>query len=84
MWIDKENNRVELILDTSLSQYCEWIKGEGADISLIRDRETNKVIGVNLPLYNTNFSIFHTEGIKVKLNEGFEKKNKNLKETNDA
>lgn len=71
LWIDKESDRLELILDTSKSTYSEHIKGEGADISLYRDNETNKVIGVSLPLYQTDFSIFHTDGIDVKLNEGF-------------
>jgi len=71
LWIDKESRRVELLLDSSHSTYGEWIKGEGADICLIRDNETNKVVGVKLPLYNDNFSVCHTEGIKVKINEGF-------------
>lgn len=74
LWIDKESDRVELHLDSSASTYNEWIKGEGADISLIRCGKTNKVIGVNLPLYQTDFSIFHTDGIRVKINEGFLKK----------
>lgn len=69
--IDKDSNRVSLYLDTSKDTYGEWIKGEGSDISLIRDRETNRVVGVNLPLYLTNFSIFYTDGIQVKLNEGY-------------
>jgi len=80
LWIDKESDRVELHLDSSASTYNEWIKGEGADISLIRCDKTNKVIGVNLPLYQTDFSIFHTDGIRIKINEGFLKKMNN--ETN--
>ena len=71
IWIDKENDRIELLLDSTAATYSEWIKGEGADISLIRCDKTNKVIGVNLPLYQTDFSIFHTDGIRVKINEGF-------------
>lgn len=71
LWIDKENDRVELLLDSSVSTYNEGIKYEGADISLIRCDKTNKVIGVNLPLYQTDFSIFHGDGIRVKINEGF-------------
>jgi hypothetical protein len=71
LWIDKESDRVELLLDTSASTYNEWIKGEGADISLVRCGKTNKVIGINLPLYKTNFSVFHTDGIRVRINEGF-------------
>lgn len=73
LWIDKDAYRVELLLDTNASTYNEWLKGEGADISLVRCRETNKIVGVNLPLYKTNFSIFHTNGIQVKVNEGYKK-----------
>ena len=69
--IDKESHRVSLYLDTSKNTYSEWIKGEGSDISLIRDTETDKVVGVNLPLYLTNFSISFNDGIEVKLNKGF-------------
>jgi hypothetical protein len=71
LYINEDAHRVSLYLDTSKNTYSEWIKGEGSDISLIRDRETNKVVGVNLPLYLTNFSIGFTDGIQVKLNEGF-------------
>ena len=71
IWIDKENARVELLPDTSAATYSEWIKGEGADISLIRCHKSNKVVGVHLPLYQTDFSIFHTDGVRVKINEGF-------------
>jgi hypothetical protein len=73
LWIDKDSDRVELILDTSACVYHEWIKGEGADISLVRCSKTNKVVGINLPLYKTNFSVFHTDGIQVKINEGYKK-----------
>lgn len=48
--IDEKNNSVELILDTKISYYGEWIKGEGGDICLYRDQETKKVIGCYLPL----------------------------------
>ena len=71
LWIDKDASRVELLLDTNVSTYNEWIPGEGADISLVRCRKTNKVIGVNLPLYQTDFSIFHTDGIRIRINDGF-------------
>jgi hypothetical protein len=73
IWIDKDSNRLEIILDTSVSSYSDWIKGEGSDIGLLRNTETNKVIGVTLPLYKTNFSICHTDGIEIKINEGFKK-----------
>lgn len=38
-------------LDTSKATYGEWIEGEGGDIALMRDRDTNKVAGAFLPLY---------------------------------
>ena len=69
--IDNDTHRVSLYLDTSKNTYGEWIKGEGSDISLIRDRDTDKVVGVHLPLYLTNFSINHSDGIEIKLNRGF-------------
>lgn len=34
IWIDKENSRIELLLDHTALTYGEWIPGEGADISL--------------------------------------------------
>jgi len=71
LWIDKESDRVELLLDSSSFTYSEWIKGEGADVCLIRCGKTNKVIGVSLPLYQTDFSVCHTDEIRVKINEGF-------------
>jgi len=71
LWIDKGSDRVELLLDTNTNTYHEWIKGEGADISLVRCSKTNKVIGINLPLYQTDFSIFHSHGIRVRINEGY-------------
>jgi hypothetical protein len=73
LWIDKESDRVELILDTAACVYNEWIKSEGADISLVRCSKTKKVVGINLPLYQTKFSIFHTDGVQVKINEGYKK-----------
>jgi hypothetical protein len=71
IWIDKENSRIELLLDHTALTYSEWIPGEGADICLVRCHKSNKVIGVNLPLYQTDFSVFHSDGIRVKINEGF-------------
>ena len=49
--IDEKSNSVELILNTKVSYYGEWISGEGGDICLYRDQETKKVIGCYLPLY---------------------------------
>jgi len=76
LWIDKENDRIELLLDTTAATYGEWIPGEGADISLVRCGKTNKVIGVNLPLYQTDFSIFHTDGIQVAYFDSYLEANK--------
>lgn len=69
--VNQEGKSVELILDTSRDTYGEWIKGEGSDISLIRDQETNKVIGVRLPLYNDRLCIHHDGPIRI--NAGFRK-----------
>jgi hypothetical protein len=71
LWIDKKSDRVELLLDTTSLTYHEHIPGEGADISLVRCSKTNKVIGVNLPLYQTDFSIWHDYGVRVRINQGF-------------
>jgi hypothetical protein len=71
IWIDKEIYRIELLLDSAAATYSEWIQGEGADICLLRCHKSRKVVGVNLPLYQTDFSIFHTDGIRIKINEGF-------------
>jgi hypothetical protein len=71
IYIDKESESLEILLDPSANYYSDWIKGEGADISLYRDRETNKVIGARLPFYDTKLSIYYRDGIIVKLNEGF-------------
>ncbi|KKN09811.1 hypothetical protein LCGC14_1042840 [marine sediment metagenome] len=44
--IDEEGSCVDLVLDTKRATTSEWIKGEGADICLYRDRDTGKVVGV--------------------------------------
>jgi hypothetical protein len=49
--ISKAGNAIDICLDNTKSGYGDWIKGEGADIALQRDNETNKVIGARLPLY---------------------------------
>jgi hypothetical protein len=56
--VDEESSLVELILDTKRSTYGEWIKGEGGDICLYRDMETNKVVGCRLPLYQKKLMVF--------------------------
>lgn len=69
--VHEEGDAVELILDTGVSTYGQWIKGEGADICLYRCQETDRVIGCRLPLMKRNLSVFH-EG-PLKINEGFRK-----------
>ena len=55
--IDRDGGSVELILDTSIPTYGEWIKGEGGDICLYRDQETHKVMGACLPLYQSHLTV---------------------------
>lgn len=57
IYIDEENGTIDLVLDTSRPVYGEWIKGEGGDICLYRDRESKKVMGCHLPLYQTKLII---------------------------
>ena len=51
LYISDDGKSVELVLDTSKHSYLKWIDGEGGDIGLLLDRETHRVIGVHLPLY---------------------------------
>lgn len=69
--VDEKNKSVELLLDTSIATYAEWIPGEGGDISLIRCRETKRVVGVYLPLLRTNLCVGHTGPMCI--NTGFKK-----------
>ena len=66
-----DGKAVELWLDTSLSTYSDWIKGEGADIGLMRCQETHRVVGVRLPLLRRNLCVQH-EG-PIRINTGFRK-----------
>lgn len=61
LFIDKKNKFVELLLDTDLSTIAEWIPGEGGDISLIRCRETNRVVGVHLPLIQGELKVINND-----------------------
>lgn len=54
---DKDGQSIDIVLDTSRPVYSEWIKGEGGDICLYRDRETERVMGCHLPLYQTKLII---------------------------
>lgn len=42
--VDVDNRRVEILLE-DVAYYAEWIKGEGADISIYRAMDDNRVIG---------------------------------------
>lgn len=64
--IDEEGGCVDLVLDTKRATICEWIKGEGADICLYRDRDTGKVVGCHLPLYQKELRVSRIEKPKSK------------------
>lgn len=55
--ISDEGAAVDLRLDTKVAVYGEWIKGEGADICLYRNVETERVVGCHLPLMNRELRI---------------------------
>ena len=74
--ISEKGQYVSLCLDTGANTYSEWIKGEGADIHLIRCMETNKIMGCRLPLIKSNLAVFYDGPVKI--NEGF------LKEENET
>lgn len=59
--INEPSSSVELFLDTKVNYYGEWIKGEGGDICLYRDMETNKVVGCHLPLYQKELHVSRTK-----------------------
>ncbi len=65
IYVCQESHSVELLLDTGVSTYGDWIKGEGADICLIRCQETHKVYGVRLPLYNERLLVQYDGPIRV-------------------
>lgn len=75
--VSEQGDSVELVLDTGSGQYYgDWIEGEGGDICLLRDCETNKVIGCHLPLYNKKLAVFY-EG-PIRINAGFRKSDKSV------
>jgi hypothetical protein len=67
--VNEEGDAGELYLDTSIATYGEWIKGEGADIYLLKSMETGKVVGCRLPLLNDKLVVHHNGPLRV--NEGF-------------
>ena len=71
LFVNEDGSSVELILDTGVSTYSEWIPGEGGDICLLRCQETKAVMGVHLPLYKQNLVVSHQGPIRI--NTGFRK-----------
>ena len=71
--VSEDGKAVELWLDTSIATYSEWIKGEGADITLMRDQETGRVVGCRLLLMNRKLCVHHDGPIRI--NAGFLKDN---------
>lgn len=70
LYVCREGRAVELCLDTGIGPtHHEWIEGEGADISLIRCTETNRVVGVRLPLMVNRLCVQHDGPIRI--NAGF-------------
>lgn len=64
--IHSDGNAIQIHLTNKSNYYGEWIKGEGADICLYRDRETNRVVGCMLPLYVDTVHV-GVVGDKIKL-----------------
>jgi hypothetical protein len=48
--IDRKSHVLEIVIDTNAAPYSEHICGEGADICLYRDMDTDKVVGCRLPI----------------------------------
>jgi len=69
--VDEDGSAVELVLDNRVSTYGDWIKGEGADIHLLRCMKTDKVVGCRLPLMLNKLVVQH-EG-PIRINGGFKK-----------
>lgn len=65
LYVSEDGKSVELLLDTARDYWGEWIPGEGGDICLYRDRETNKVMGVHLPLYNERLCVHYRGPIRI-------------------
>ncbi len=65
----QDDSSVELCLETGVSTSLERIKGEGADIGLLRCLDTKRVIGCVLPLMKNNLVVHHDGPLRI--NEGF-------------
>lgn len=69
--VSEEGRAVTLNLDSSVDSVSEWIPGEGADIALMRCRDSGRVVGVRLPLMCDRLSVWHEGPLRV--NAGFRK-----------
>lgn len=67
--VNDEGRCVTLYLDTSIDCYAEHIPGERGDAAFMRCVETNKIVGVRLPLLRNNLTVSHRGPIRI--NEGF-------------
>lgn len=52
LYMNHDGKAVELYVDNQASDYSDWIVGEGSDIGLMREMDTNRVVGCRLPLYH--------------------------------
>jgi len=55
--IDEQSDSVELLLDTKRDFYDDWFEGGDRHICLYRDRETKRVVGCCLPLYQRELRV---------------------------
>lgn len=65
VWVRPDVGLVEIYLE-DVSYHAEWIKGEGADIAILRANDkTNRVVGVVLPLrkYDGKFRLMGTNQV---------------------
>jgi hypothetical protein len=86
--VNEEGGYVTLNLDSKYGTYLDPLEdegakqglsnsqSEGADIGLLRDMNTDKVVGIRLPLLNKRLSIWHKGELKV--NAGFLKEEKEI------
>lgn len=72
IYVSRDGNSLEVLLDNSRNVYSEWIPGEGGDIGLTRIRETNRLNGAHLPFYAKTLFVdgSHFEGIQVDIESG--------------
>jgi hypothetical protein len=49
VWVQPKHGLIEICLE-DVACYHEWIRGEGADISIWRAMKDKRVVGVTLPL----------------------------------